>query len=128
MRKALIVDDEKKIRDVYRKFLTREGFKVLEAENGEEAGLQLIQEDKIDLVLLDIRMPVVSGAVLFDLIKLRNPGSKVIVASVFPLEDQRRVIDTADGYFDKSDGPEELFSRIKNIFSQGSRIVVTERG
>ena len=127
MRKALIVDDEKKIREVYRKFLSREGFRVLEAENGEEAGLQLIQEDKIDLVLLDIRMPIVSGAVLFDLIKLRNPGSKVIVSSVFPLEDQRRVIDTADGYFDKSEGPGELFSKIRNIFSQGSRIVVTEK-
>ena len=119
MRKVLIVDDETKIRGLYRKFLLQEGFKVLEAVNGEEAGLILIQEDNIDLVLLDVRMPIVNGATLFDLIKLRNPGAKVIVASVYPLEDQRRLIGAADGYFDKSEGAEILLSRIKRVLPRG---------
>ncbi len=117
MSKALIVDDEAKVRNIYKRILSSESFQVIEAENGEEAGLLLIQHHDIDLVLLDIRMPVVSGAVLFDMIKLQNPKAKVIVTSVYPLDDQRRVIDNADGYHDKSEGTEILVSRIKNVLS-----------
>ena len=115
MRTALIVDDEAKVRKMYKKLLITESMKVIEAENGEEAGLLLIQHTDIDLVLLDIRMPVVSGAVLFDLIKLHNPQAKVIVTSVYPLDDQKRVIDGADSYYDKSEGTDMLRSRIKEV-------------
>ena len=117
MRKALIVDDEQKIRRLYKEYLAAEDFEVLEAENGEQASLTLIREQNIDLVLLDIRMPIVSGAVLFDIIKLNNPNAKVLVSSVYPLEDQRRVIRGADGYFDKSEGPEVLMMRINRVLS-----------
>ena len=121
MCKTLIVDDEAKVRNLYRRLLTSESFTVLEAENGEQAGLVLIQHTDIDLVLLDIRMPVVNGAVLFDLIKLHNPQAKVIVTSVYPLDDQRRVIGAADGYHDKSEGTEILLSRIKNVLPKACR-------
>ncbi len=118
MPKALIVDDEKKVRKNYRELLSREAFEVLEAENGEEAGLQLIQHADIDLILLDIHMPVVNGMVLFDLIKLNNPSSKVIVASVYPIDDQKRVIDEADVYHDKSEGFDVLLLKIKKVLSK----------
>ena len=117
MRKVLIVDDEKKIREVYKKFLSQENFEVLEAENGEQASLMLILERDVALVLLDIRMPVVNGAALFDIIKLQSPAAKVIVASVYPLDDQRRVIAGADGFFDKSEGIDTLLTRIKKVLS-----------
>ncbi len=120
MKKALIVDDERKIREIYRKFLSKEDFEVLEAEDGEKASLLLVQETDIDLVLLDIRMPVVDGAALFDIIKLQNPAAKVIVASVYPLDDQRRVISEADGFFDKSEGVDILLSRIKKVLDGDS--------
>ena len=118
MCKTLIVDDEAKVRSLYKRLLAAESFTVLEAENGEQAGLILIQHTDIDLVLLDIRMPIVSGAVLFDLIKLHNPQAKVIVTSVYPLDDQRRVIARADAYHDKSEGTEMLLFRIKNVLSK----------
>ena len=118
MRKTLIVDDEAKVRSLYKKLLTLESFTVLEAENGEQAGLALIQNTDIDLVLLDIRMPIVSGAVLFDLIKLHNPKAKVIVTSVYPLDDQRRVINGTDGYHDNSEGTEMLLLRIKYVLPE----------
>ncbi|MBI4432477.1 MAG: response regulator [Candidatus Omnitrophica bacterium] len=114
-RTVLVVDDERKIRDTYNRLLTSEGFKVLEAENGEQASLMLIEPVKIDLILLDIRMPVVSGPALFDVIKVCRPESKVIVTSVFPLEDQKRVIDRAEGYHDKAEGTQTLLSKIKNV-------------
>ena len=117
MRKALIVDDEKKIRKIYKRFLTEEKFEVLEAENGEQASLMLVLQRDIALILLDIRMPVVDGTALFDIIKLQSPGAKVIVASVYPVDDQRRVITDADGYFDKSEGIDILLMRIKKVLS-----------
>lgn len=121
MSKALIVDDETKVRSIFKKLLTLESFTVLEATNGEEAGLLLIQHTDIDLVLLDIRMPVVNGAVLFDLIKLHNPSAKVIVTSAYPVDDQRRVIGGADGYHDKSDGSENLVTMIKGLLPVNRR-------
>ncbi len=115
MSKVLIVDDEEKVRNIYRKLLISESFDVIEAEDGEQAGLLLLQHTDIDLVLLDVHMPIVSGAVLFDMIKLHNPNAKVIVTSVYPLDDQQRLIDHADGYHDKSEGTEMLLSRIRSI-------------
>ena len=115
MSKVLIVDDETKVRRIYRKLMEAEAFEVIEAENGEEAGLALLQHTDIDLILLDIRMPVASGAVLFDLIKLHNSNAKVIVTSVYPVDDQRRVIDHADAYHDKSEGTETLLLKIKEV-------------
>lgn len=117
MRKVLIVDDEAKVRGIYKRLMTAESFQVLEAENGEDAGLLLLQHTDFDLILLDIRMPVVNGAVLFDLIKLHNPNAKVIVTSAYPLDDQRRAINRADAYHDKSEGTETLLLRIKSVLS-----------
>ena len=118
MPKTLIVDDEAKVRSLYKRLLVAESFTVLEAENGKQAGSILSQHTDIDLVLLDIRLPIVSGAALFGLIKLHNPQAKVIVTSVYPLDDQRRVINQADGYHDKSEGTDILLSRIKNVLSK----------
>jgi DNA-binding response OmpR family regulator len=120
MRTALIVEDEKKVRELYGKFLQQEGFNVLEAENGEKAGLLLMKEKEIDLILLDVRMPVVGGATLFHLIKLHHSGAKVIIVSVYPLEDQRRLIDGADAYFDKSQGAEKLMAKIRTMMRTGA--------
>ena len=116
MPKALIVDDEEKVRKTYRTLLDTEGFQeIYEAQNGEDAGLQLIQHGDIDLVLLDIRMPIVNGMVLFDLIRLNNPHAKIVVTSVYPVADQKRVIDTADAYHDKSEGLEALVSKVQPL-------------
>ena len=43
--------------------------------------------------------------------------AKIVVASVYPIEDQRRVIDGTDGYFDKSEGFDILLSRIKRVLT-----------
>ena len=118
MPKALIVDDEEKVRKTYRQLLSLEGFELMEAENGEDAGLLLIQHGDIDLILLDIRMPVVNGMVLFDLIRLNNRGCKVIVTSVYPLSDQKRVIDDADAYHDKSEGLDVLLTKIRKVLAK----------
>ncbi|MCX5781137.1 MAG: response regulator [Elusimicrobia bacterium] len=58
--KILIADDEQVVRDVFSRFLSREGYEVIFAGNGKEAW-DRIKEDNFDLLLLDLNMPVMSG-------------------------------------------------------------------
>ena len=63
--KILVVDDEEHIRELIRFYLDKEGFSVLEAENGEIA-LDLLENEYVDLAIVDIMMPVMNG---FDLVE-----------------------------------------------------------
>ena len=63
--KILIVDDEEHIRELIRFYLDKEGFSVVEAENGEKA-LEILENEYVDLAIVDIMMPVMNG---FDLVE-----------------------------------------------------------
>ncbi|MDP4143607.1 MAG: response regulator transcription factor [Bacillota bacterium] len=58
--KVLIVDDEERIRKLIGAYLKREGYEVLEAENGAEA-MDIFKHEEIHLVVLDVMMPVMDG-------------------------------------------------------------------
>lgn len=60
MEKILIIDDDKIIRKIYRATLTKEGYEVIEAEDG-NVGLQYIKSEKPDLILTDYQMPGITG-------------------------------------------------------------------
>lgn len=60
MAKILVVDDEKDLRDALRTMLESAGYSVVEASDGEE-GLKVAEEEKPDLILLDIMMPKMNG-------------------------------------------------------------------
>lgn len=57
---VLVIDDEWNMRNLLRIYLTRNGFKVMEAKNGHE-GVKLANEQPFDLILLDIMMPGMDG-------------------------------------------------------------------
>jgi len=116
MKTILIVDDEKKILSVYGKILCREGYNILKTANAQEAHEMLIS-NHVELVLLDINMPQVDGAVLYEIIEMFFKETKVIVASVYPLEDQRMLIKEAVDYYDKSDSLKVLIEKVKMAFS-----------
>ncbi len=81
----LVVDDEDMLRDVLREVLEMVGLSALFASSGME-GLQIFEEnrDRINLVLLDILMPEMSGLETFDRIKAIDPDMKFIFMSGFP--------------------------------------------
>jgi two-component system response regulator ResD len=117
MKTILIADDEKRIRNIYRQVLSREGFCVLEAENA-EAAYETLLETPVDIVLLDINMPEVDGGILFKIIDTFIHRTKVIVASVYSIESQKTAVNGAADYYDKSDGISVLVEKIKACVTQ----------
>jgi len=81
--RILIVDDEEVLRDVLETVLRREGFDVLLASSGEEALSVLDRADEIDLVILDIMLPGISGIDTLRSIRVSTPSLPVIIITAF---------------------------------------------
>ncbi len=80
---VLLVEDEPSVRDLANRLLKQQGYKVLEAANGEEA-LRLVQEntgEKIHLLLTDVVLPQMGGKELADQLKISRPDIKVLYTS-----------------------------------------------
>lgn len=73
-----VVEDEPSLNEMYQIKLDLEGFKVVSAMNGEE-GLKIIEENKPDLILLDIKMPVMSGDEMLEKLRQTDWGAKIRV-------------------------------------------------
>ncbi|HTR48184.1 MAG TPA: response regulator transcription factor [Verrucomicrobiae bacterium] len=111
--KVLIVDDESQIRRVLRTTLTSQGYTVAEAKSGDEA-LELIRQERPDLILLDVNMPGRSG--LETCREVRSSSDiPIIMLTVRNTErDKVQALDAgADDYVVKPFGSEELTARIR---------------
>jgi two-component system response regulator PilR (NtrC family) len=78
----LIVDDEEVVRDVLTELVRREGYQPVPARSGEEA-LVLLEREEIDLVLLDLMLPGMSGLEVMRQVKGRDPEQVVIVVTAY---------------------------------------------
>ena len=77
-RKVLVVDDDPAVRKSIDRVLSRKGYAVITAENGEEA-MRKLNEEKYDLVYTDIRMPGMSGLEVAEQVKARKPWTPVVI-------------------------------------------------
>jgi DNA-binding NtrC family response regulator len=80
--RILIVDDEEVLRDVLDVVLRREGFDVISASSGEEA-LNLLDNEEVDLMILDIMLPGISGIDTLRSVRISNPNLPVIIITAF---------------------------------------------
>lgn len=82
---VLIVDDEAAIRRVLERTLAHAGYRVYTAASGEEA-FEILGEQSIDLVLMDLRMPRMSGRTLYHTIRSQWPylAERIVVTSGDP--------------------------------------------
>jgi two-component system, cell cycle sensor histidine kinase and response regulator CckA len=117
----LFIDDEEMILDVGKQFLERLGYKVSLAKNGFEA-LKYFRENKdsIDLVLLDMIMPEMSGSETFDNLKTLKPDVKVLLSSGYSIDGQAQYIleRGCDGFIQKPFNIEEISEKIREILSK----------
>ena len=80
MKKLLIIDDERPILEVMEIFLTRKGYEVRTAENGKK-GLEIFEQESLNLVITDIKMPVMEGLEVLKRIKTMDNDAEVIVVT-----------------------------------------------
>jgi len=81
-RLILIVDDEESIRWTLKKALEREGYRILLARDGGE-GVKLAQDPAVDLVLLDLRLPMMDGLEVLTRIKEERPELPIIIMTAY---------------------------------------------
>lgn len=130
MSKILIIEDEIALRSALSIKLKKEGFEVLEAQNGQQ-GLDLAKTQKPDLVLLDIIMPGMNGLDVLKAMKA-NAGLLnmfVIVLTNLPEESAKEKVKELGGteYLVKSNIPiEDLVTKIKSYLSVLSKNVSTK--
>jgi len=83
----LVVDDQPSVRRMAHRLLSEWGFRVFEAENGEEA-LEVLQtaRNPVQLVMVDVVMPMPDGVEVAREIHRRWPGQRILYMSAYPAE------------------------------------------
>ncbi len=120
MKKALVVDDSKAIRQIEKKYLEELGFEVLEASNGEEALEVLETNPDISLILLDWHMPVMNGYEFLKRLRANPEYAEIKVMMVTTENQQKSVIEAimagANEYLMKPFDKEMLETKIRYLF------------
>jgi two-component system, cell cycle sensor histidine kinase and response regulator CckA len=118
---VLLVDDEEMVLEAGKELLNHLGYEVLLAENGREA-LELYKknQDKIDLVLLDMVMPVMGGGEAFDRMKEINTNVKVLLSSGYSLEGEAKEIlkRGCDAFIQKPFKIEQLSQKMRGVLDK----------
>jgi two-component system, cell cycle sensor histidine kinase and response regulator CckA len=111
----LLVDDEEAVREMVGEVLESEGIRVLRAGDG-AAGVELFRERRaeVDVVLLDLSMPGLSGAQTLRRLREIDPGVRVVLSSGYDREEARGRLGAGapDGFIQKPYRPEQLMAEI----------------
>jgi DNA-binding response OmpR family regulator len=121
----LVAEDERDIRDLITFALQFSGFHVVQAVNGEEA-VKKVTEIKPDLILLDVRMPKMTGYEVCKVLKA-NKKTKHIPIVFLSAKGQETEISTgldlgAEDYFLKPFAPDELPKRVNEILAKYGKV------
>lgn len=123
MKKILVVDDEKDIRQILTYNLEKEGYEVMEAKEGREA-ISIAKKEKPDLILLDVMMPNMDGIEVCQEIKsLPELQNAIICFLTARSEDYSQIAGLeagGDDYISKPVKPKVLVARIKALFRRNS--------
>lgn len=114
--KILVVDDDVRIRDLLRRYLTQEGFDVLQAEDGKSVSRVLMREP-VDLIVLDLMLPGEDGLSICRRLRGANDRTPIIMLTAKG-EDVDRIVGLevgADDYLGKPFNPRELLARIHAV-------------
>lgn len=115
-KKILIVEDEANIRELLRLYLEREGYTVLEAENGVE-GIKKWKSDKPDMLLLDVMMPVMDGWAVCREIRAESDVPIIMLTAKGETADRVSGLEMgADDYIVKPLEMPEVIARVRAVF------------
>jgi DNA-binding response OmpR family regulator len=114
--KILCVDDDRHLLQLYRDELSDEGYELILAKNGKEA-LAKFSKEKPDLVIIDIRMPVMDGIETLNSILGKNRQIPVIINTAYPQYKENFMTWGADAYVVKSSDLSELKQKIHEVLA-----------
>ena len=122
-KKILLVEDEDFIRELYVRQLTKSGFNVKTAVDG-QSGLDTLKTETFDLLLLDIMLPGMNGLQLLREFKAQNPNSTMIVILLTNLGQEAVIKEGfelgAQAYLIKASyTPDQVVTEVKNALSGG---------
>lgn len=113
--RVLVVDDEPIVREILARYLTRDGFLVDVAEDGEEA-LTAVERHHPDLVLLDLMLPRIDGLEVFR--RMRSADRPAVIMLTAKGEETDRIVGLelgADDYVAKPFSPREVVARVRAV-------------
>jgi two-component system phosphate regulon response regulator OmpR len=114
--KILVVDDDERIRDLLRRYLTQQGYVAIVADGGASM-TRVMQREGVDLIVLDLMMPGEDGLSVCK--RLRNAGNRTPIIMLTAKGDENdRIVGLelgADDYLPKPFNPRELLARIHAV-------------
>lgn len=122
-KKILLVEDEDFVRDLYTRQLIKAGFDVKTAVDG-QSGLDLLNKEQFDLLLLDIMLPGMNGLQLLREFKTKNPQSPMITILLTNLGQEAVIKEGfelgAQAYLIKASyTPDQVVTEVKNALGGG---------
>lgn len=125
-KKILIVEDDNFVAEVYFAKLTEMGYEAILAQNGVE-GLAELKKNKVDLILLDILMPVMSGIEMLEEIKKQEDWKNIPVILLTNVGEKESIQKVRDfgvkNYLIKSHfTPAEVIEKIETVFKEKQSI------
>ena len=119
-KRILVIEDTENNRRIFRDLLTHAGFELLEARDGEE-GVAMAAEQRPDLILMDIQLPIMDGYAATRRIKA-DPALRsipIIAVTSYALDGEEKTARAAgcDDYVPKPFSPRELLAKIRQHLS-----------
>lgn len=113
--KILIVEDERGINDIERKYLMKEGYQVEQAFDGEQA-MKMLSSEHWDLVILDLMLPKISGWQIMERLRAEADTAVIMVTAMVEEDDVIKGLRVgADDYMTKPFSPREMVQRVKTV-------------
>ena len=111
----MVVDDDKKIVQLVSLYLRREGYRILQAFDGQEA-LELARSQQPDLIVLDLFLPELDGADVCRLLRTESRVPIIMLTARATDDDKLLGLDLgADDYLTKPFNPRELVARVRAV-------------
>jgi nitrogen-specific signal transduction histidine kinase/CheY-like chemotaxis protein len=117
----LLAEDDAQVRKVTSMYLQESGYKVIEAENGEEAIKRFFEnKDTIAIVLLDVIMPIKTGKDAYEEIKKRSPDLKAIFMSGYTddIISRKGILEEGFDFISKPINPNTLMRKIRDVLDR----------
>lgn len=125
--KILVADDENRMRKLIRDFLVKNGYEVLEAEDGEQAVDKFLMTNDIALIILDIMMPKMDGWQVCREIRRNSKVPIIMLTAKSSEEDELKGFELGvDEYISKPFSPKILVARVEAVLRRANKSVSEE--